>query len=68
MVKLVTWKKKELEAAGMKGGLRLETGHDRQVPEEEMVRLGRHQHHRFVSCTGLTCAILYVIFQASALL
>ena len=68
MVMLVTWEEKELEAPGMKGDLRLEMGHDRHVPEEEMVRLGRHQHHRFVSYTGLTCAILYVIFQASALL
>ena len=42
-------------------------GHDRHVPEEEMVRLGRHQDHRYVSYTCLTCAILYVIFQAIAL-
>ena len=67
MVKLVTWEEKELEAAGMKGGLKLEMGHDRHVPEEEMVRLGRHQDHRYVSYTCLTCAILYVIFQAIAL-
>ena len=50
MVKLITREEKKLEAAGMKGGLMLETGHNHHVPEEERVRLGRHhQDHRYVS-------------------